>query len=79
VKIRVRLYGTLRGSLPGDEPPEGIEVEMPEGATAGDLLDLLGIAGSRGAVVVMDGRVLAADGGLKAGTAVHIFQAIGGG
>jgi sulfur carrier protein ThiS len=79
MKIRVRLYGTLGRSLPADEPSEGIEVEIPEGATARDILGVLGISESRGAVVVMDGRVLAADDEIQGGVPVGVFQAIGGG
>lgn len=79
MKIRVRLYGTLRQSPPAGEQSEGIEVEIPEGATVRDLLHLFGISESRGAAVVMAGRVLAANDEIQAGTRVDVFQAIGGG
>jgi sulfur carrier protein ThiS len=79
MRIRVRLYGTLRGSIPAEARAEGIEVEIPEGATASDLLTLLGISESSRASVVVDGRVLASDERLKAGAPVGVFQAIGGG
>jgi sulfur carrier protein ThiS len=58
---------------------EGIEVELPEGATVTDLLGLLGIAESRGAAVVMGGRVLAPTDEVQTGARLDIFQSIGGG
>lgn len=73
------MYGTLRSGLSAAEQSDGIEVELPEGATAGDLLTLLGISESSRALVVVDGRVLASDEKLKAGAPVGVFQAIGGG
>jgi sulfur carrier protein ThiS len=79
MKIRVRLYGTLRRNSPAGEQSEGIEVEIPEGGTVRDLMHLLGISESRGAAVVMAGRVLAADDQVQSGARVDVFQSIGGG
>jgi len=79
MKVRVKLYGTLGERLTPDERLGGIEVEVPEGATAGDLLGLLGISEPRRGVVVVDGRVLAADDKIWRGASVSVFQAIGGG
>jgi sulfur carrier protein ThiS len=79
MKTRVRLYGTLKGTFPEHAQSEGIELEIPEGATASELLTLLGISASSRALVVIDGRILASDDTLKAGAPVSIFQAIGGG
>jgi sulfur carrier protein ThiS len=56
-----------------------MEVEIPEGATVKDLLALLEIAESRGAVVVAEGRVLKADDKMPHGVPVNVLQAIGGG
>ncbi|MCX6070990.1 MAG: MoaD/ThiS family protein [Chloroflexi bacterium] len=79
MKVRVKLYGTLSERLTPDERSDGIEVEIPEGATARDLLGLLGISEPRGGVVVVDGRVLGVDDEIRCGAAVSVFQAIGGG
>jgi molybdopterin synthase sulfur carrier subunit len=79
MKIRVRLYGTLRQGLPADRQSEGIEVEIPEGATVRDLLVQLGIPESQGISVVIRGRVLAAEDVVQPGAPVEVFQAIGGG
>ena len=77
--MRVKLYGTLGERLTPEERSGGIEVEIPEGATARDLLSVLGFAEPRGGVVVVDGRVLAVEDEIRSGAAVSIFQAIGGG
>jgi sulfur carrier protein ThiS len=79
MKVRVKLYGTLSERLTPDERSNGIEMEIPEGATARGLLGLLGISEPRGGVVVVDGRVLGVDDEIRRGAAVSVFQAIGGG
>ncbi len=79
MKTRVRLYGTLRQRQPAGGQTDGMEIEIPEGTTAGDLLHLLGILEPQGVVVIMDGRVLALDDEVRGGSAVAVFQAIGGG
>jgi sulfur carrier protein ThiS len=52
MKVRVKLYGTLSQGFPGYQHSQGMEVEIPDGATAKDLLALLGISESQGAVVI---------------------------
>jgi sulfur carrier protein ThiS len=79
MKIRVRLYGTLRQNPAASVASEGIEFELPEGATVRDLLRLLGISESRGAAVVMGGRVLAPEDEMQSEARVDVFQSIGGG
>jgi sulfur carrier protein ThiS len=56
-----------------------IEVELPEEATVKDLLALLEISESQGAVVIMQGRVLQADDQVRCGVPVGVFQSIRGG
>lgn len=79
MKVRVNLYGTLRQRFPAYRPSEGIEVEVPEGATVRDLLSLLDIPQSQGAVVIVEGRVLKAEDKLRRGVPVNVLQVIGGG
>jgi sulfur carrier protein ThiS len=61
MKMRVKLYGTLSQRFPGYQHSQGIEVEIPDGATVKGLLAPLAISESQGAVVAMDGRILEAD------------------
>ena len=79
MRVRVKLYGTLSQGFPGYRHSQGIEVEIPDGATAKDLLALLGISESRGAVVAVEGRVLKADDEMRRGVPVNVLQVISGG
>ncbi len=79
MKIRVKLYGTYSQRFPGYQHSQGIEVEIPDGATVKDLLALLEISESQGAVVVMEGRVLKADDQMRGGVPVSVLQSISGG
>ena len=79
MKVRVKLYGTLSHRFPGYQSSQGIEVEIPDGATARDLLALLEIPESQGAVIVAEGRVLEAGDRLRCGVPVNVLQAIYGG
>ena len=79
MKTRVKLYGTLSQRFPGYQHSQGIEVEIPEGATVQDLLALLEISESQGAVVIMEHRVLKADDQMRCGVPVDVFQSIRGG
>ena len=79
MKVRVNLYGTLRRGFPDYQHSQGIEVELPEGAPVKDLLALLEISESKGAVVIADGYVLEPDSELKRGVPVTICQAVRGG
>ena len=79
MKVRVKLYGTLSQGFPGYQHSQGVEVEIPDGATVKDLLALLEISESRGAVVIAEGRILKADDKMQPGVPVNVLQAIGGG
>jgi len=78
MKTRVKLYGTLSQRFPNYQHSQGIEVELPEGATVQDLLALLGISESQGAVVIAEGRILKADDKIRQ-VQVDVFQSIRGG
>ena len=79
MKVRVKLFGTLSQGFPGYQRSQGLEVEIPEGATVKDLLAHLEISESQGAVVIAEGRVLKADDKMPQGVLVNVLQAIGGG
>ena len=79
MKIRVKLYGTYSQRFPGYQHSPGLEVEIPDGATVKDLLALLEISESQGAVVMMEGRVLKADDKMRYGVPVSVLQSISGG
>lgn len=79
MRVKVKLYGTLSQRFPEYRHSEGLEVEIPEEATAKELLALLGISESQGAVVIMEGRVLKADDKIPGGSPVNVLQTIYGG
>ena len=79
MKMRVKLHGTLSESFPGYQHSLGIEVEIPDGATVKDLLALLEISESRGAVVAVEGRILKADDRIRCEVPVHVLQVMHGG
>jgi len=79
MKVRVNLYGTLSRRVPGYRHSQGLEIEIPDGATVKDLLAFMEISKSQRVVVVREGRVLKGDDKIQKGIPVNIFQAIHGG
>ena len=79
MKVRVKLYGTLSQRFPGYRHSEGLEVELPEGATVKDLLALLETSESQGIAVIAKDRILKADDKIQSGVPVNVLQAIYGG
>jgi sulfur carrier protein ThiS len=79
MKMTVKLFGTLRERFLDYRHQQGIEVEIPDGATAKDLLSLLKISESNGAVVAVEGRILKREDKMQHGMQVYVFQAIHGG
>ena len=79
MEVSVKVFGTFRQRFPDYQPSEGIQVEIPDGATVRDLLTCLGLLEVRGAAVIAEGRVLNAEETLRHGVPVNIMQAISGG
>jgi sulfur carrier protein ThiS len=79
MKVRVNLYGTLSARIPGYRQSQGIEIELPEGATVNDLLALLEISESQKAVVAIDGRIRKTSGKIPCGASAQVLQPIHGG
>jgi sulfur carrier protein ThiS len=79
MKVRVKLYGALSLRVPGYQHSQGIEMELPEGATVNDLFTLLEISKSQGIVVMIDGRIRKADDKIPDGVHARVFQPIHGG
>jgi sulfur carrier protein ThiS len=79
--IKVNLYGTLSQKVSGYRQSQGIEVEVPEGATVKDLLSLLQIPvlGSEKAVVAIDGRIRKTNDEIPSGARAQVFQPMHGG
>ena len=79
MNVAVKLFGTLGQHFPGYDPEVGMDVQIPDGARAKDLLAHLGIQGSKGFIVAAEGSLLTADDELENGGSVQIFQSVFGG
>ncbi len=79
MKVRVKLYGTLRRCVPDYRHEDGIEVEIPDGARVKDLLAHLEIPESRKGIVAMEGRIMRPDDKLVDGASVNVLQPVFGG
>lgn len=79
MKVTVRLYGTWRQRFPGYQPSQGIEIEIPGGATVSDLVALLEIPRPGEVVAIAEGRILKPTDQVRPGAPVDVMQTIGGG
>ena len=79
MKVTVRLSGTLGKRFPDHDPLNGFEVEIPEGASVGGLLDQLDIPKSRIGLVSVADRLVKPGKILKPGDVIRIYQPIFGG
>ncbi len=79
MKIRVILFGTLRKSFPGHDPVYGVEVELPEGSSVGDLISHIDLPAKKFGMVSMDGHLVKAGNLLRENAVVRVFQPVFGG
>ncbi len=79
MKVKVRLFGTLGKQFPDHDPLDGFEIEIPEDASVGDLLDQLEIPKSKIGFVSVEGHLVKAAKILKPGDFIRIYRPIFGG
>jgi sulfur carrier protein ThiS len=79
MKVRVQLFGVLGRKLPQYSSTEGVEVELNDGSTAGDLLKTLGIPDDWAPATAMNSRLLRPEDMLLDGADIRIFQSVHGG
>ena len=79
MKVKVRLFGTLGKKFPDHDPLDGFEIEIPENANVGDLLDRLEIPKSKIGPVSVEGHLVKAAKILKPGDFIRIYRPIFGG
>jgi len=79
MKIRVILFGTLRKSFSDHDPVHGMEVEIPESSTVGDLIATIDLPAKKFGMVSMDGHLVKAGDLLEENAVVRVFQPIFGG
>jgi molybdopterin synthase sulfur carrier subunit len=79
VIVDVRLYGPLREVIPGVALGERMEVELPNGATVGQLVEKLGLPADQVKVVFVNHTVREEGHELEDGDRVAVFPPVGGG
>ncbi len=79
MKIRVKLFGTLKGNVSDYDPVRGLEVEIPDGAKVEDLLSHLEISKRNMPVVTLNHRIVKTEDKLIDGSEVSLIQQVSGG
>jgi len=79
LKIRIRLYGTLGNHLPGHDPLNGMQIEVPEDTTTGDLIGYLDIPLKKVGIISVDGNLVKKTQPLQNGNMVRVYRPIAGG
>ena len=77
--VTVRLHTILQRQLPSGQKPD-FQIDLPAGATVGDVLDKLGITLDPSALIlVIQHKVVDPEADLVDGDRLDIFPAISGG
>ncbi|MCS7223134.1 MAG: MoaD/ThiS family protein [Armatimonadetes bacterium] len=76
--VKVKLFGSLVDRLPEDKRKMPIQIELPEGATVGDIAEKLGI-GDLGAVILINDQEGHRGKTVKDGDVVSFFPPLAGG
>jgi len=76
--VELRLFGNLRKFLPDPQSP-GAPLEVPQGATLGNLLDRLRIPPTEPKILLVNGLHVGRDYVLQEGDRVGAFPPIAGG
>jgi sulfur carrier protein ThiS len=79
MKIKVKLFGTLGQKFPGYDYKKGLEMELPEGTSVGDLLARLGLRDEDKPIIAVGGLIWDAEDELPEGAVVSVLQAVYGG
>jgi sulfur carrier protein ThiS len=79
MKVRVRLFGTLKRYVSDYDPEHGHEIEIPDGAKVQDLIAHLEISKSNAPVVTINSRIAKIDDELSDGSWVNFIQLAHGG
>lgn len=79
IRVKVKLFATLRRYYPDLGIGEGIEVELPDGATVGQLVRHLGLPNDHVRVVFINGIARDESHPLADGDEVGMFPPVGGG
>lgn len=79
MKVFLRLYGTLPQYFQGDYPESGLVIEIWDGATVEDLVDLIHFPREKVSLISINGLLAKAGDVIPAKAVVKFFQPISGG
>jgi len=79
ITVHVKLFATLRQYRPGLGLGQAFPVELPAGATVGDLVQQLGLPAEEVKIVFVNGLFRNLDHVLADGDELGIFPPVGGG
>ena len=79
MKIKVKLFGTLKPSVSNYDPEHGLEIEISDGAKVKDLLIHLEILKSNAPIVFINHKIAKIDDELIDGSLVNLIQQAFGG
>jgi molybdopterin synthase sulfur carrier subunit len=79
IHVDVRLYGPLRQVFPDVGLGEQMEVELPDGATVGQLVEMLQLPADQVKVIFVNHTVREHEHTLEDGDRVAVFPPVGGG
>ena len=79
MKVKVRIFGNLRETVPDYNTDSGVELEVKEGSAVGKLLVKLNIPENAGAVVVQNNQIRKKTDILDKDGEIRILQPLHGG
>ena len=79
MKVEVRLFATLQPYLPAGARGDGVSLELPPGATVGDVVASLNIPSDVACLVVVNGREADPGQVLAPGDELAMFPPLAGG
>ncbi|MBI2195355.1 MAG: MoaD/ThiS family protein [Planctomycetes bacterium] len=79
MKIKVKLFASLTRYLPPDSKNRTAELEVPEGVTAGGVLDQLGVPEKLTHLTMVNGVQQNRDSVLREGDLLSVFPPVAGG
>lgn len=77
--VNVFLSTTLRDSVPGYRPTDGLAVEVGAGTSAARLAETIGLPLGEIKIIMINGRHAKPDAPVRDGDRVGYFPAVGGG
>ncbi len=77
MRVQVKLFAGLRKLAPEGKSP--FPLDLPEGATVGELLKVLGVPEDKPKILLVNGRHAGNDQALRDGDEVSIFPPVAGG